>query len=117
MSNQFLNAKASQENIREELQSISQAKLIMNLNSVMEFLLEVRRNFFPDQALTSWGELTVFRAEDLSASELAQYGLTAETTGWHYLTTDNTVYSMEDEVVQELAHHLLFEFNQKDVFN
>lgn len=117
MSNQFLNAKASQENIREELQSISQAKLIMNLNSVMEFLLDVRRNFFPDQALTSWGGLTIFLAEELAVSELNQYGLTKEATGWHYLTTDNTIYSMEDEVVQELAHLLLLEFNQKDVFN
>ena len=113
MVNQFENVK-KEKNKREyikELHSLSGATLIIDSEWAISFLLEVRKFFFPDRALHSWGGLKVFRAEELATPDLTSYGLEADAIGWYYVTPCQTVYPMDDDAIQDLAHLLLLEID------
>ena len=116
MVNQFENVK-KEKNKREyikELHSLSVATLIINSEWAINFLLEVRKFFFPDRALYAWGNLEFFLAEELNASDLNTYGLEADAIGWYYVTPCQTVYPMDDDAIQDLAHLLLLEIDASE---
>ena len=89
-------------NMLVELENISRANLIVKVDEVIEFLLKVKQAFFPEQDQYSFDQLKLFKAED----------------GWYISTLDaNAVYADHEDGIQDLAHILLRQINEKKTLN